>query len=61
MLFPKLSRPKPIHPHPTFVPFPLHPTHQDLTRDDFQLPVLGPKLLQVRDEVVVGKGFHVIR
>ena len=38
-----------------------NPPAQDLTRDDFKLPVLGAKLLQIRDEVVVGKGFHVIR
>ena len=51
-----------LHPsrHPLRPPRALPPA-QDLTRDDFQLPVLGSKLLQIRDEVVIGKGFHVIR
>ena len=51
-----------LHPsrHPPRPPRALPPA-QDLTRDDFQLPVLGAKLRLIRDEVVVGKGFHVIR
>ncbi len=29
--------------------------------DEFPLPTLGPKLRAVRDEVILGKGFHLIR
>ncbi len=28
---------------------------------DFPLPTLGPKLREIRDEVVLGKGFHLIK
>lgn len=35
--------------------------HQDLTKEDFVIPVLGPKLLAIRDEVINGRGFSVIR
>ncbi len=34
---------------------------QAITRQDFPLPKLGPKLEAVRDEVVNGKGFHLIQ
>ena len=34
---------------------------EDITKEDFPLPTFGPKLIFVRDEIVVGKGFHLIR
>ncbi|KAL6755491.1 Clavaminate synthase-like protein [Haematococcus lacustris] len=34
---------------------------EDMTVEDFPLPTLGPKLVHVRDEVILGKGFHLIR
>ena len=32
-----------------------------LTRDDFPLPTLGPRLRQWQEEVVNGRGFYVLR
>ena len=34
---------------------------QTITRADFPLPTLGPKLEALRDNVVNGKGFHLIQ
>lgn len=34
---------------------------QDLSKESFPLPTLGPKLVSIRDEVVNGKGFQLIR
>lgn len=34
--------------------------HQ-LTTNDFPLPTLGPALLELRDEIVNGKGFAVVK
>jgi len=33
----------------------------DITRDDFELPTLGPALDRIREEVVEGRGFVLIR
>jgi hypothetical protein len=32
-----------------------------LTRDDFPLPTLGPRLRQWQDEIIDGRGFYVLR
>ncbi len=38
------------------------PLPQDIERpEQFPLPTLGPELVRVRDEVILGKGFHVIK
>ena len=34
---------------------------QDLTKDDFPLPTLGPRLVELLDEVRAGRGFQYIR
>ena len=34
---------------------------QDLARADFPLPTLGPRLEAIRDAVVFGRGFHLLR
>lgn len=34
---------------------------QDVTKDEFPLPKLGPKLKELLEEVRVGRGFQVIR
>ena len=34
---------------------------QDLTKEDFPLPSLGPRLVELLDEVRVGRGFQYIR
>ena len=34
---------------------------QDLTKEDFPLPTLGPRLVELLDEVCVGRGFQYIR
>jgi hypothetical protein len=34
---------------------------QDIRKEDVPLPTLGPKLEAIRDEVVLGKGFHLLR
>lgn len=34
---------------------------QDVTKQDFALPTLGPKLVQFREEVRTGRGFQLIR
>jgi hypothetical protein len=34
---------------------------QTVTKEDFPLPTLGPYLESVRDEVVSGRGFALIR
>jgi hypothetical protein len=36
-------------------------TLQDITTDNFQLPKLGPKLRQLQQEVVTGRGFTLLR
>ncbi len=35
-----------------------HPNLQDLTRQDFPLPTLGPLLARLQDEAVFGRGFQ---
>ena len=40
---------------------PFSQSAQDMSREDFPLPTLGPKLEAVRDEVILGKGFHLLR
>ncbi|KAK9803616.1 hypothetical protein WJX72_005474 [[Myrmecia] bisecta] len=34
---------------------------KDVTQVDFPLPTLGPRLIQIRDEVVNGRGFQLLR
>jgi hypothetical protein len=34
---------------------------QEVTQKDFPLPTLGPKLLAIRDELVSGRGFYLIK
>ena len=34
---------------------------QNITRDDISLPTLGPKLHSIRNELVRGRGFQLIR
>ena len=34
---------------------------QEITRQEFPLPSLGPKLESFRDEVVLGRGFYLIK
>lgn len=36
-------------------------TLQDITTDNFNLPSLGPKLRQLQQEVVTGRGFALLR
>ena len=37
------------------------PGPQELTKEDFPLPTLGPKLVQIRDNVLFGLGFQIIK
>lgn len=37
------------------------PTAQEMTSQDFKLPLLEPQLLQWRDEVVHGRGFFLLK
>ncbi len=34
---------------------------QDLAKEDFPLPTLGPKLVAFREEVRTGRGFQLFR
>ena len=34
---------------------------QDITQADFPLAMLGPKLVAMREEVRIGRGFQLIR
>lgn len=34
---------------------------QDLTQHDFPLPTLGPRLVEIHEEVVHGRGFQLIK
>lgn len=34
---------------------------QDVTKEEFSLPTLGPKLVELLEEVRVGRGFQLIR
>ena len=34
---------------------------QEISREEFPLPSLGPKLESFRDEVVLGRGFYLIK
>ena len=48
----------PACPHPAFMP----PSFlQDMTKEDFALPSLGSKLVALRDQVVHGTGFVLLR
>ena len=37
------------------------PGPQELTKEDFPLPTLGPKLVQIRDNALFGLGFQLIK
>ena len=52
------------HPLPCLQPIPLpRPAHpaQAITKEDFLLPTLGPKLVGIQQEVSHGRGFHLLR